>query len=145
MKEEHIKNLIEKYKSGRSSLEDEKHLFDKVETEVSIKKLAFFVKKTKREIPKNFNEKLWESFEKRTIKKNKFRIGIISSAATILVIITLYISNFGYNKQSYSEKETLLNQAQKMFVAPIQKQLIHAIIIESDLIVVYTKIEKINN
>jgi len=140
MKEENIKNLITKYKLGSSSLKEEALLFDNVDdSETAIKAVATFVKKNKKVAPDNFNNDLWKSFDKKTTQKNRFKIGLISAAASILLISTLYINNISDNGLSYGEKEALLNEAKNMFteqeVQPI------SVLIESDLIIVYTKIE----
>ncbi|QXP66925.1 hypothetical protein [Polaribacter sp. AHE13PA] len=140
MKEENIKNLITKYKLGSSSLKEEALLFDNVDdSETAIKAVATFVKKNKKVAPDNFNNDLWKSFDKKTTQKNRFKIGLISAAASILLISTLYINTISDNGLSYGEKEALLNEAKNMFtkqeVQPI------SVLIESDLIIVYTKIE----
>ncbi|MGJ8759215.1 MAG: hypothetical protein ACSHXA_01650 [Polaribacter sp.] len=140
MKEENIKNLITKYKLGTSSLKEEALLFDNVDdSETAIKAVSTFVKKNKKVAPDNFNNDLWKSFDKKTTQKNRFKIGLISAAASILLISTLYINNISDNGLSYGEKEALLNEAKNMFteqeVQPI------SVLIESDLIIVYTKIE----
>ena len=140
MKEENIKNLITKYKLGSSSLKEEALLFDNVDdSETAIKTVATFVKKNKKVAPDNFNNDLWKSFDKKTTQKNRFKIGLISAAASILLISTLYINTISDNGLSYGEKEALLNEAKNMFtkqeVQPI------SVLIESDLIIVYTKIE----
>ena len=142
MKEETIKNLIEKYKSGTSSLQEEEFLFNNVdESEEGIKTWSTFVKNHKKEAPENFNNTLWESFEKRNRKKNKFRIGVLSAAASIVLVFSLYTSNINQNKLTINEKESLLNEAKNMFVVTEQTLARHKIIIESDLIVVYTRQE----
>ena len=140
MKEENIKNLITKYKLGSSSLKEEALLFDNVDdSETAIKTVATFVKKNKKVAPDNFNNDLWKSFDKKTTQQNRFKIGLISAAASIILISTLYINNISDNGLSYGEKEALLNEAKNMFteqeVQPI------SVLIESDLIIVYTKIE----
>lgn len=142
MKEETIKNLIEKYKSGTSSLQEEEFLFQNVdESDNGIKTWSTFVNNHKNEAPENFNNTLWESFEQRNSKKNKFKVGILSAAASIVLIFSLYISNINQNKLTINQKKGLLNEAQNMFVIPEQTIASHKIIIESDLIVVYTKQE----
>lgn len=142
MKEEHIKDLIKKYKSGTSSLEEEQILYDNSNNaNASIQMISSFVKKNKKETPKNFNNKLWESFEKKTNKTKKLRIGLFSAAASIILIISFYISINSKNEMTPNEKEVLLSEAKSMFEDVSQEQIIHNIIIENELIVVYTKTE----
>ena len=140
MKEETIKNRIEKYKNGETSLKEEKRLFDEVdENESEIKILAGFVEENKIETPYNLNDKLWNSFEKKTAKKNRFKIGIFSAAASILLLVSLYFGFLNNDELSYNEKQALLNEAKSMFSDAEVKQTIHNIIIETDFVIVYTK------
>tara|TARA_R110002072_G_scaffold269404_1_gene428738 strand:+ start:201 stop:623 length:423 start_codon:yes stop_codon:yes gene_type:complete len=138
MKEESIKNFIEKYKSGTSSLEEEIFLFDsKKVTNSSIQMIFSFIKKNKKEAPQNFNDKMWMSFDKKTKKMNQFRIGLLSTAASIVLLLSIYISN--KNELTNSEKEALLIEAKSMFIAKNQKEKNYTIIIQNELVVVYTK------
>tara|TARA_R110001583_G_scaffold68019_2_gene194021 strand:+ start:742 stop:1164 length:423 start_codon:yes stop_codon:yes gene_type:complete len=138
MKEESIKNFIKKYKSGTSSLEEEIFLFDsKKVTNSSIQMIFSFIKKNKKEVPQNFNDKMWMSFDKKTKKMNQFRIGLLSTAASIVLLLSIYISN--KNELTNSEKEALLIEAKSMFIAKNQKEKNYTIIIQNELVVVYTK------
>ena len=138
MKDESIKNFIEKYKSGTSSLEEEIFLFDsKKVTNSSIQMIFSFIKKNKKEAPQNFNDKMWMSFDKKTKKMNQFRIGLLSTAASIVLLLSIYISN--KNELTNSEKEALLIEAKSMFIAKNQKEKNYTIIIQNELVVVYTK------
>ncbi|WP_026776632.1 hypothetical protein [Polaribacter sp. Hel_I_88] len=142
MKEETIKNLFEKYKKGETSLKEEEQLFYNVgENQPEIKILADFVNENKIETPSNFNDTLWKSFEKKTTKNNNLKIGIFSAAASILLLVSLYFGNLNKDELSYAEKEALLKEAKSMFTDAEVKQTIHNIIIETDLIIVYTKKE----
>jgi hypothetical protein len=139
MKEETIKNLIKKYKKGETSLSEEKELFNSVnETQPEIANLSQFIKNNQIKTPENLNERLWESFDEKSVKSNKFLIGIYSSAASILLIFSFYFWNFEPNKMTYNEKLVLLNEAKSMFVDPSEKEIISNIILETDLIIVYT-------
>jgi hypothetical protein len=142
MKEVNIKNLITKYKLGTSSLKEEQFLFDNLDdSEPAIEATSVFSKMNKKEIPDNFNDKLWADFEEKNFRKNRFRIGILSAAASIILIFSLYMSNLGESKLTTSDKVALLNEAKQMFSDAEETLIIHNIIIESDLIVVYTKVE----
>lgn len=142
MKEETIKNRIEKYKNGETSLIEEETLFNEVkENQSEIKILADFVEKNQIKIPNNLNDKLWESFDEKTAKKKRFKIGFFSAAASILLLVSLYFGTLNKNELSYKEKEALLNEAKSMFSDAEVKQTIHNIIIETDFIIVYTKKE----
>lgn len=139
MKEEKNENLIEKYKAGASTLHEEQFLFDNAEKSKStIEAWATFVKRNKREAPENLNGTLWESFQNRKIRKRRIITGIISAAASVILIIALFIGNAGQEKLSYSEKEAFLNEALNMFAGIEQTQTQQNIIYENDLIIIYT-------
>lgn len=141
MKEELMNNLIEKYKSGLTSLEEEKTLFESdAITDKSIQKLVTFIKKTKKQAPENFNEKLWVSFEEKTKKPNKYRIGLISAAASLALILSIYMSNNNSNELTIGEKEALLKEAKSMFLAT-NEEAKYDVVFENELVVVYTKSE----
>lgn len=142
MKEGNIKSLIKKYKSGTSSLKEEQFLFNyKGDTEPEIEIWSTFVKTNKKEVPNDLNNKLWKSFEKRNGRNHRLKIGFMSAAASIIFIISLAIGSIRQNELTDSEKEVLLNEAKSMFADVNQEQVIHNIIIENELIVVYTKSE----
>ncbi|MFD2530093.1 hypothetical protein [Polaribacter marinaquae] len=136
MKEENIKNLVEKYKLGNTTLEEEAYLFDSVKnTEEGLGNWANFVKTNKKVAPNNFNDKLWNSFEPKIANKYSFRYKFFGAVASVAVLITLAFYSFSNNKQSIEEKELLLNEARSMFTDN------ETIIFEDELIIVYTKQE----
>jgi len=142
MSEENIKNLIDKYKSGISSLEEELMLFDNVdESQPEIKTWASFVKKNKKVAPDNFNDDLWQTFDKKTSKSKQFKIGLISAAASVLLICTLFFANQKNEGLTNKEKEALLNEAKEMFIEFDASKPKYNVLVESDLLTVYTKVE----
>jgi len=139
MKEETIKELFEKYKKGDTSISEEKELFNSVnESQSEIRSLSQFIKNNQIKTPENLNEKLWESFDKKSVRKNKSRIGMYSAAASILLLFSLYFWNVKPKEMTYNEKLTLLNEAKSMFVDTPEKEINRNIILETDLIIVYT-------
>lgn len=142
MKKETTKNLIKKYEAGTSTLEEERQLFDSThESEAKIEALSHFVKQNKIEIPEGFNDTLWDSFEKKNNRTRKLKFGILSAAASVLLIITLFISYPTQQELSYSEKEALLTESLNMFANTNEVKREHTIIYESDLIIIYNSIE----
>lgn len=134
MKEENIKDLIEKYKLGSTTLKEEAYLFDNVNNkDDELGSWANFVKANKKVVPENFNEKLWNSFEPKIENKHNYRYKILGAVASVAVLITLTFFNFSNNNQSLEEKELLLNEAKNMFTSN------ESIIFEDELIIVYTK------
>ncbi len=142
MKEKKIEKLTEKYEAGASTLHEEQFLFDNADNSRSmIEAWSSFVKRYKRKAPENFNDTLWDSFQNRTIRKRRFKIGIMSAAASVILIIALFIGIPGQKKLSYNEKEALLNQAQNMFIDSEQEIIKGNIIYEDEMIIIYTSIE----
>lgn len=139
MKDENLKNLIDKYENGQSSLNEEKILHDQTdEINPEMKPWSEFVNNHKAKVPEEFNEELWEKFEPKTNTTRKLFISIASVAATVLLIVTLYF-NFNSNQQelSYEEKEALLNQAKDMLFNEdhlAQQDIIY----EDETIIIYT-------
>jgi len=140
MSEESNKDIINKYKSGTSSLEEEKWLFNSPEKmEEPLKIWADFVMQNQKKAPKNFNNKLWESFEEKTKKSNKFKIAILSAAASIALIFSLFIYSKDQNTLTETEKQALLNEAKNMFKQADNKKVMYRKILENELVIVYAK------
>jgi hypothetical protein len=140
MKEETMNRLIEKYKNGETSLQEEETLFKHVkEDQTALKILGNFRINNQIKTPHNLNERLWESFDKKKGKNNSFKIGFFSVAASIVLLVSLYVGNLNRNKLSNGEKQALLNEAKNMFLEAEVHKTAQYIILESDLIVVYTR------
>lgn len=140
MKEETIKNLFEKYKNGETSIKEEKFLFNNVdENQPEIKILADFVAKNQLKTFNNLNGTLWESFNEKTTKKNRFKIGFLSAAASIALIFSLFIYNSNKNTLTETEKQALLNEAKNMFIEADEEKVMYRKILENELVIVYTK------
>ncbi|WP_299046586.1 hypothetical protein [uncultured Polaribacter sp.] len=143
MSEESIKKIIKKYKSGTSTIADENFLFENVtNTDKTTHYIAAFIKESKLQTPRNLNNTLWDSFEQKTKKKKEFKLALLPLAASVVLIISVYINNKRSDTLDIQRKEALLNEAKSMFKNSEDPQIIHHIIIESDLLVVYTKTEK---
>ncbi|WP_228850381.1 hypothetical protein [Aegicerativicinus sediminis] len=137
MKEDNINRLIERYKSGETSLEEEKILFEEEFTsDDSIKKWIEFAKRQKQSTPENFNDTLWESFQKKKQGSARMFATVISVAASIILLLTLVINKSGQAKLDYAEKQALLEEARSMF-----KESQSNIIYEDEFIQIYTTSE----
>lgn len=142
MNEENINNIIQKYKVGETSLVEEKMLFDSVPaSEEQLKSLGTFVKKNTISVPENLNDKLWDAFDKKTKKPNKFKLRLFSAAASIALMFSVVFYNSNKNELSESEKEALLNEAISMFENANQTNQNQKVILENDLVIVYTETE----
>ena len=139
MKEDEIERLIEKYKEGNSTLNEEQFLFDHIKnSEPSLEAWSTFVKNNKKETPNNFNDTLWESFQNKKIGKRRRFVGVISAAASVILLISLYIASPKQKEVSYSKKEDLLNQALNMVSNSEPSEMQQSIIYENEMIIIYT-------
>lgn len=142
MKEDEIERLIEKYKEGNSTLNEEQFLFEHIKSsEPSLEVWSTFIKNNKKETPNNFNDTLWESFQNKKIGKRKRFVGVISAAASVILLISLYIVSPKQKEVSYSEKEDLLNQALNMVSNSEPSKIQQSIIYENEMIIIYTASE----
>lgn len=139
MSEETIKNIIQKYKAGESSLEEEKHLFNSEEKmEKPFKIWSSFVIQNQNEIPENLNEKLWISFEEKTKRKSKFKITVLSAAASIVFLLSFFFYNNNQSKLKEIEKAALLEEAKRMFNNTDNEEM-YTKLLEDELVIVYIK------
>lgn len=142
MKDKLIEKLIKKYESGHSSAEDEQYLMNHTNKSNPAMSAWFrFVKQCKTKTPENFNEELWNTFEGKTQSNLKLIVGVLTTAASVLLFLALY---FGNNKQdtlSYEEKAALLNQAKNMLSEQKQNIANQDIIYEDQNIIIYTTTE----
>ncbi|MEM6894487.1 MAG: hypothetical protein AAF554_12410 [Bacteroidota bacterium] len=142
MKESKLKKLLERYKAGETTLEEERLLFEETEdSEPSWVAWSTFVKNNKIEPPKDLNDRLWESFEPKTHSRRKKVIAMLSAAATVLVLVALAMGNLGQKELSYSEKEALLNEALELFPETTEEVTEREVIYENEMITVYTASE----
>lgn len=143
MKDKKIESLLEKYEAGETTLKEEQYLFENADnTTPALEAWSSFVLKDKKKLPENFHENLWESFNSKKSKKHKYMLGLLSSAATIALFITvLLLGNPNQKELSYSEKEALLKESLKMVASTEEIDLSQDIIYENDFIIIYTKDE----
>ena len=140
MNADKLKHLTERYESGASTLEEERMLFNHLEnSDTSLGAWATFVKQNKSDVPRDLNENLWQSFEGMKPRKSRVLVKLLSAAAAIILAIALFISFPTNDKQSYSEKEALLNEARSMFTKnDSPKNYKNEIIYENDEMIIYT-------
>ncbi|TXD47597.1 hypothetical protein [Polaribacter sp. IC073] len=139
MKKELIKTLLEKYEAGTSTLEEEQFLFENADnSDATLQTWATFVERNKIAVPNNLNTTLWDSFQKKKNKTRSIKIGMMSAAASVILLISLFIYKPEQKNLSYHEKEILLNEALNMIAdtTPIQSK--QRILYEDDLITIYS-------
>ncbi|QXP54853.1 hypothetical protein H0I25_12235 [Cellulophaga sp. HaHa_2_95] len=143
MEENKADSIIKKYKEGQSTLSEEQFLFDSTENlKSSMKVWSTFVKNNKTATPKDFNERLWESFQNKKNRKRKLLIGALSVAASVSVLIALFFTHPAPEELNYSEKEALLNIARDMVNHTDLAEIEERIIYENDIVIIYTTKEK---
>lgn len=139
MKKVDIKHLVEKYKKGTSSLEEEAFLITK-KTDLNIQDEVLFeyLEKKKVPVPENLNDTLWENFKRKNNKTRKLKTLIFSAVASVALFIAFFLIKPIEQEMSYEEKKALLNEAKAM-IANTKKQFISQnIIYEDELIKIYT-------
>lgn len=137
MKKETINTLRQKYEAGLTSLDEEAFLFDNAKNStMELQAWATYVKNNKKEIPKNLNETLWTSFEKKKLNNRKLKIKLFAAAASVLLIVSLFINSIQQKELSNTEKEMLLKEALSMFDTNTKKT--KNIIYENELLLIYT-------
>ncbi|KGK28837.1 hypothetical protein EL45_18655 [Cellulophaga sp. E6(2014)] len=143
MEENKAERIIKKYKEGQSTLSEEQFLFDNTENlKPSMKAWSTFVKNNKTTTPKDFNEHLWESFQNKKNKKRKVLIGALSVAASVSVLMALFLTHPAPEELNYSEKEALLNIAREMVNQTDLAEIEERVIYENDIVIIYTTKEK---
>ena len=143
MKECKTERLIKKYKEGQSTLSEEQFLFDSTENlESSLDAWSTFVKNNKTETPKGFNTLLWASFQNRKNRKRKIFVGVISAAASVILLMSLFFANPKQEELNYSEKEVLLSLAKEMVSNSVSAEIEQSIIYENEIIIIYTTKEQ---
>ena len=143
MEENKAERIIKKYKEGQSTLSEEQFLFDNTENlKPSMKAWSTFVKNNQTETPKDFNEHLWKSFETKKNRKRKLLIGAMAVAASVSVLIALFLTHPAPDELNYSEKEALLNIAREMVNQTDLAEIEERVIYENDIVIIYTTKEK---
>jgi len=136
MEEAEFERIKEKYKEGNSTLSEEKYLFANAEDiDTSLEAWSVFIKNNQTNVPKDFNEKLWQAFENKNNRKRRKLVWLMSVAATVVVLFALALGGIREQKLSYSEKEILLNEAIDMFNEVNEQE---KVFYEDDLIIIYT-------
>ena len=134
MKEDNINKLIEKYKSGETTLEEERALFKREsQSDRPLTKWFDYINRNNNTVPDNLNEKLWDSFQNRKKNHTNWIVASLAVAATLLIIVTLAINSSKKKEMDYAQKQALLEEARNMFKENTAK-----ILYEDELIQIYT-------
>jgi len=147
MKDKRFKDLIAKYQEAQSSTAEERLLRERIDkSDPAMHSWSKFVNAHKAKAPEQFTDKQWEKFDKHTASTRKLVMSIVSVAASILVLVTLYLSfSDPQDELSYEEKASLLKQAKNMLPEQNQEIATQDIIYEDHSIIIYTTTEKNKN
>ncbi len=129
------KELIDKYLEANSSLDEEREIFNAKKANSELDPWFSFAKRSGAKAPKNMNDSVWDAIQIKRKKSKRLIYGLVASAASIALIITLSVNS---SKQSDKEKEALLKEALSMFKKEEPKTEKQNIIYEDELIVIYT-------
>lgn len=141
MNKSKFEDLIEKYEQGESSLSEEKNIFDNAESIDSESQAWFkFIQINKKKAPEGLQDSIWESIHKKRIINRRLKVGVLSAAASIILLLSIMIYKPFGNIQSYKEKEALLNEALGMFENKNTTLELRSIY-EDDMIIIYASAE----
>ena len=139
MKDSTYKDLLDKYESGQSSISEEDYLHEHMsKTDPVLKPWSQFVKSHKTHASAEFNEQLWEKFDEKTRSTRKLWISVLSVAASVLLVLTLYLSYSDQpQKLSYEEKAKFLEETKAMLSDQKNSIFEQNILYEDDTIIIY--------
>lgn len=138
MKEERIKELINKYKAGTTSTEDEvelQHNYEKLEP--THKHIFRFIQQQKTKAPQHFNEEQWQIFERKQKGLKAKRYAWISVAASIVLVVSLFLMKPNKDKMDLAQKQALLEEALLMIESSTEDNK-QTILYEDELVIIYT-------
>ena len=91
MKEECIKDLLDKYKAGKTSTEEELYLQNNSdELNREHKDVFNYISNSKIKSPENLNSDQWNIFELKQKHNKRNRYTILSIAASIIVVVSCF-------------------------------------------------------
>lgn len=137
MKVDHLEKLTKKYLEGKTSLEEERQLLHaKKYTASAMEDWSTFVAQHQIDVPKDVSEKLWQQFITKKTNTFRQRLLVVSAAASVLLLFSIYLFKPQHKKQSYQEKDALLSQALQLLenTQPQKTQVIY----ESNMFIIYT-------
>lgn len=136
-----FEGLIEKYEQGESTLPEEQIIFDNAESIANESQAWFkFIQFNKKKAPEGLQDSIWESINKKRIVNHRLRVGMLSAAASILLLLSIMIYKPFGNIQSYKKKEALLNEALSMFENKKTEPELKSVY-EDDMIIIYASAE----
>ena len=139
MNQEQKKKLLEAYELGETSSHDESSLMESAGETVYEPWFAFKKQHTS-QIPEDLEDQVWDNIQLNERKKRVKIYGSLLAAASVCILISLFIFNKPQPEMSLAEKTAVLKEALAMSPSAVTQQ---EVIYEDDIIIIYT--EKENN
>jgi GTP-binding protein EngB required for normal cell division len=141
MEKEKIKALMEKYISGRSTLEEEALLIKHSHDENQYPSSWFSYLKSIRKSPSpKLNDTIWKAIQKKEKRKYTYKIMIagMSAAASIALLLVFNEPEPISESTSLAEKKALLKEALSMFEDEESTSSKKTVLYEDEMIIIYT-------
>jgi len=151
MSREKFETLSEKYVAGDTSLSEEQFLCDNAQSvESPLKPWLQFVNQNRSRASFGLREDIWQTIQEKRSKKRRMVVGVFAAAASILLLLGIFVFHPIQQEVRQNRKEQLLTEALNMFEAPkgtasdesgreTAKEA--ALIYEDEMIIIYTASE----
>ena len=141
MNREKFEALLKKYEAGESDLAEEQLLVEHArDANSGLQAWSEFLKQNKKPAPAHLRDTIWSAIQRTRRKKRRRTIGILSVAASVLLVISVLIRIPGERELTDEEKAALLKEVNAMFVN--EKNVPEKdILYEDELIIIYTAVE----
>ena len=136
MRAEQSNDMINKYLEAETTLEEEKELFDTCERQSGIGAWTTFAKREKIQPPANLKDSVRAAI--RTKKRKRQRMLVpVSIAASIALLVTVFLNIPGNRESEYLEKEAQLREALSLFSADEGVRESQQVIYEDEMLIIY--------
>lgn len=142
MNREEIKKQLDLFEEGLTSTDEEKNLIHKLGGNNSKANVWFKYIKQKRIIaPKNLEDDIWATIQKREKNKKSIWLRIGSVAASIILAVSVFITInvLSQEEMSYQDKEAVLKEALAMISEHQEEFVLGEILYEDENLIIYTK------
>jgi len=142
MKRENREKQLFLYENGNTSLKEEKDLVEQLGNSTSGENAWFaFLKATKKQAPKDLKDEIWNSIQQLEKRKKKWRIRLISAAASIIIAFsfTLSVDFHPQKPMSREEKEAALKEAFALISTDSDKPVLGEVMYEDEKLIIYIK------
>ena len=144
MEKEKVKALMEKYTSGRSTLEEEALLIKHKHDENQYPSSWFsYIKSKRKNLSPKLNDTIWKAIQKKEKRKNTYKIMIagMSVAASIALLLVFTKPEPISESTILAEKKALLKEALSMFEDKENTTPKKTVLYEDEMVIIYTTSE----